>query len=42
MHHLVAEEDDVVRFDQCVELAAEQQLLQELVLLLRVQLAGAA
>ena len=35
---LVAEEDDVVGLDEAVQLAAPQQLLQELVLLLRVLL----
>ena len=33
---LVAEEDDVVGLDEAVQLSAPQQLLQELVLLLRV------
>ena len=35
---LVAEEDDVVGLDEAVQLSAPQQLLQELVLLLRVLL----
>ncbi len=38
---LVAEEDDVVRLDERVELPALQQLLHELELLLRVEVAAA-